>query len=389
MSNLGEIRARASAYHEEYLQDLGRIVNIDSGTFDKAGGDRAGALLQGLLKGLGCTITTHPNTELGDNFTATLTGSGERRLMLLGHFDTVYPAGTAAERPFTIRDGRGYGPATMDMKGGLILGYYAMRILVDMGYDDFAEITFVANSDEEIGSPTSRPLIESEAARMDAVFVLEPGRAPGGVLATRKGVGMYEMTVHGRAAHAGASPRDGRSANLELAHKVIALHDLNDFGVGTTVSANVMRGGSRRNVIPDEAHVEIDVRVPTKAEAQRVHKKIEQIAARQWVPDTRTVLTGGLNRPPMEKVAGTKELLATARGIVGELGLAFEELTSGGGSDGNFTAAIGIPTLDSLGPVGRNAHSVDEWVDITTVPERLALVTALLMRAPARPRKDS
>jgi len=385
MTTLGEIRERAAAYQPDYERDLERIVNIDSGTFDKAGVDRAGGFFRDLLAGIGCEITVHPNSDLGDNFTATLRGSGSRRLMLLGHFDTVYPAGTVAERPFTVRDGRGYGPATMDMKGGLILGYYALRILRDLGFDDFAEITVVANSDEEIGSPTSRALIESEARRMDAVFVLEPGRATGGVLATRKGVGMYELVVRGRAAHAGAAPHEGRSANLELAHKIIALHELNNPDTGTTVSANVMRGGSRRNVISDHASVEVDVRVPTRAEAERVHAAITEIAARQWVPDTETVLTGGLNRPPMEKVPGTDALLNLAREIVEGLGLPYQELTSGGGSDGNFTAAIGVPTLDSLGPVGQNAHSVDEWVDLTTVPERLTLVTALLMRAPKRP----
>ncbi|MDI3339072.1 MAG: M20 family metallopeptidase [Sphaerobacter sp.] len=385
MTTLDEIRRRAAAYHGDYVRDLERIVNIDSGTFDKAGVDQAGALLRDLLAGLGCEITVHPHADLGDNFTATLRGAGTRRLMLLGHFDTVYPAGTVAERPFTVRDGRGYGPATMDMKGGLILGYYALRLLRDLGFDDFAEITFVANADEEIGSPTSRGLIESEASRMDAVFVLEPGRAPGGVLATRKGVGMYELTVRGRAAHAGAAPQDGRNANLELAHKIIAMHELNDPAVGTTVSANVMRGGSRRNVIADHAVVEVDVRVPTRAEAERVHAAMVALAERRWVPDTETVLTGGLNRPPMEKVPGTAALLDVARGIVEGLGLEFQELTSGGGSDGNFTAALGVSTLDSLGPVGQHAHSVDEWVDLETVPERLALVAALLMQAPARP----
>jgi glutamate carboxypeptidase len=383
---LGEIRERASDCYDDYLQDLEQIVNIDSGTFDKAGVDAAGGLLRSWLESLGGKSTIHPNAELGDNFTTTLRGSGARRIMLLGHFDTVYPTGTTGERPLTIEDNRAYGPASMDMKGGLVLGYYALRILRDLRFDDFAEITFVANSDEEIGSPTSRELIQTEAARMDAVLVLEPGRAPGGVLATRKGVGMYQLEVAGRASHAGAAPKDGRSANLELAHKIIALHDLNGLDEGTTVSANIMRGGDRRNVIPASAYCEVDVRVSTAEAAGRVHGAIQEIAARQVVPDTITTLAGGLNRPPMEKVAGTDRLLETARQAIEGMGLEYQELTSGGGSDGNFTAAIGVPTLDSLGPVGRNAHSVDEYVELDSLVDRLALAVALLAHCPARDR---
>jgi glutamate carboxypeptidase len=383
---LGEIRERTGGYYDAYLRGLERIVNIDSGTFDKAGVDAAGGLLRSWLESLGGSSTIHPNDELGDNFTTTLRGSGERRIMLLGHFDTVYPTGTARERPLTIEGDRVHGPASMDMKGGLVLGYYALRILRDLGFDDFAEMTYVANSDEEIGSPTSRELIQAEAARMDAVLVLEPGRAPGGVLATRKGVGMYQVEVAGRASHAGAAPQEGRSANLELAHKIIALHDLNGLDEGTTVSANIMRGGERRNVIAASAYCEVDVRVATADAAGRVHAAIQEIAARQVVPDTITTLTGGLNRPPMEKVGGTDRLLEIARKAAEGLGLEYQELTSGGGSDGNFTAAIGAPTLDSLGPVGRNAHSVDEYVELDSVVDRLALVTALLAYCPARKR---
>jgi glutamate carboxypeptidase len=386
VANIKDIKRRAAGYYDEYLADLERIVNIDSGTFDRDGVNEAGAYLRSILADLGCQITMHPNDELGDNFVATLTGRGSRRLMLLGHFDTVYPKGTTGERPFTIRDGRAYGPASMDMKGGMILACYALRILRDLDFDDFAEITFVANSDEEIGSGSSRKLIEDEASRMDAVFVFEPGRAAGGVLATRKGVGMFELDVHGVAAHAGASPRDGRSANLEMAHKIIALHDLNDFEIGTTVSANQMHGGERRNVIADFAHCGVDVRVPTAAEGERITAAIEAIAGQSVVPDTRTELTGGINRPPMEKVAGTESLLSLSRSIVAELGREYEELTSGGGSDGNFTAAIGVPTLDGLGPEGQNAHNAEtEYVVLDSIADRIALTTALLIDCPSKP----
>jgi glutamate carboxypeptidase len=386
MADVKDIQRRANDYYDSYLADLERIVNIDSGTFDRDGVNEAGDYLKSILTDLGCEITNHTNDELGDHFVAKLRGSGSRRLMLLGHFDTVYPKGTTGERPLTLRDGKAYGPASMDMKGGMILACYALKILRDMNYDDFAEITFVANADEEIGSPTSRTLIESEAARMDAVFVFEPGRAAGGVLATRKGVGMFELEVHGVAAHAGASPQDGRSANLEMAHKIIALHDLNDFEVGSTASANQMHGGERRNVIADYAHCGVDVRVPTAAEGDRITSAIEAIAQNQVVPDTTTNLTGGINRPPMEKVPGTDALLDLSRLIVSDLGRNFEELTSGGGSDGNFTAAIGTPTLDGLGPEGQNAHNAEtEYVVLDSIADRIALTTALLIDCPPKP----
>lgn len=378
------IRERAGQYARDFVHDLEQIVNVDSGTFDKPGVDRAGALLAGLLQGLGCEIVVRPGTTHGDSFTGTLRGRGSRRLMLLGHVDTVYPAGTAAEHPFTVRDGRGYGPGAMDMKGGLILGYCALRALRDLGSHDFAEITFVVNGDEEIGSPTSRELIESEAARMDVVFVLEPCRVDGGVLATRKGVAMYRLEVCGRAAHAGAAPREGASATLELAHQIVALDALNDADRGTTVSVTVIGGGTRRNVIPAEAHAEIDVRVVTVDEARRVDLAMRGIAARPRVPGTVVSLDGGLNRPPMEKTAATRVLLSLAREVVTDLGGEFQELTSGGGSDGNYTAALGIPTLDALGPVGQNAHRPDEFVELGSVPLRIALLAALLDRVPRR-----
>lgn len=386
MPETQEIQRRANAYYDDYLVDLERIVSIESGTYERDGVNAAGEFLRAMLADLGCEITAHPGAELGDHFVATLRGSGSRRLMLLGHFDTVYPAGTVAEHPFRLQDGKAYGPAVMDMKGGMILACYALRILRNMAFDDFAEITFVANADEEVGSPTSRKLIEDVASRMDAVFVFEPGRAPGGVLATRKGVGMFELDVRGRAAHAGAAPQDGRSANLELAHKIIALHGLNDFDVGTTVSANQMQGGARRNVIADHAHCAVDVRVPTRDEGERVTAAIQRIAEGATVPDTTTELTGGINRPPMEKVPGTDALLELSRSIVTNFGREYQELTSGGGSDGNFTAAIGVPTLDGLGPEGQNAHNAEsEYIVLDSLADRIALTASLLVQCPPKP----
>ncbi|HET7036330.1 MAG TPA: M20 family metallopeptidase [Thermomicrobiaceae bacterium] len=379
------VLAHARAAVDRYLLELAEIVDVDSGTRDKAGVDRAGSFLARLLAGIGCELRSFPNTELGDNFTATLRGDGERRVALLGHFDTVFPRGTVAERHFTISERRAYGPGVLDMKGGLILGYHAMRILGEIARGAFAELVFVANGDEEVGSPSSRGLIEAEARRADAVLVLEPGREPGSVLATRKGVGMYEVEIFGRAAHAGAAPEEGASAVLELAHKIIALHALNDPTSGTTVSANLARGGTARNVIPADARASVDLRVTTPEEAARVDAAIHEIGRQARVPGTRTDISGGLNRPPMVPRAGTQPLLERARELDRQLGLEFAALGSGGGSDGNFTAALGVPTLDGLGPVGRNAHSVDEYIELDSIPARLALLTGLILGVPLRP----
>jgi glutamate carboxypeptidase len=300
---------------------------------------------------------------------------------MLGHHDTVYEFGTTSARPFRIVDQRAYGPGVMDMKGGVLLGAFAMRLLREAGAGPLPTVVFVGNPDEEIGSPTSRPVIESEARDAQLVLVLEPGREAGSIQTTRKGVGMYEMVVEGQSAHAGARPQDGRSAVLELAHKTIALHALTDFTRGTTINVGVVTGGSRRNVVPDHATALIDLRVSTAREAEAADSAIRSVSDRVFVNGTRTTVSGGMNRPPMEKCAGTERALAIGRSIVTEIGTQFEDVSSGGGSDGNFTAPLGIPTLDGLGPVGRNAHSPEEWLDVASLPERLALLAGLILRA--------
>lgn len=378
------VYARAERRVEPYLVDLARVVDRDSGTFDTALGDATGQELATLLARGGWQVATYPASGYGKHLVATLPGDRTRRLMLLGHFDTVFPAGTAAARPLRVEGDRAYGPGVLDMKGGLVLGIHAVELLTDLPEVARPDLVFVLNSDEEVGSPSSRTLIEETARSMDAVFVLEPGRVPGGVLVSRKGVGMYTVTVHGRAAHAGAAPEEGRSAILELAHKTVRWHQLNAPDEGVSVNVTVVRGGSRRNVIPEHAVAEIDVRVPTADAGSRVDQAVRAIAAQSHVPDTWAEVAGGLNRPPLERTPATQPLVDLARTIVHELGQEFVEVTSGGGSDGNFTAAIGVPTLDGLGPIGRGAHSEDEYIDLDSLPVRLALLAALIAMVPPR-----
>lgn len=379
------LRESAGRYQREYLAALETFVNLDSGTHDRDAVQRAGEFITGVFRASGGQVEWLRSgvPEIADTYVVRWDGAEDRRVVLLGHHDTVYPLGTTAERPFRIDGERAIGPGVMDMKGGVLLAAFTIQLLVDAGVPDMPSLVFVGNPDEEIGSPTSRAIIEREATGADLVLVLEPGREPGSIQTTRKGVGMYEIRVTGRSAHAGSRPQDGRSAVLELAHKTIALHDLTNFETGTTVNVGVTTGGTRRNVVAEYAEALIDLRAATATEAERVDRAIHEIAARSWVPDTTAQVTGGMNRPPMEKTAGADAALDVARAIVAALGVSFEEVSSGGGSDGNFTAALGVPTLDGLGPVGRNAHSPDEWLHIPSVPDRIALVAGLMLGAPS------
>lgn len=388
--NIAELKSAAERGVHRYLIDLELFVNTDSGTHDRDLVQQAGRFAASKFERAGCEIqwVPSPDHDIADTYLARMQGTGTRRVVLIGHHDTVWPAGTAGQRPYRESGEEAFGPAVADMKGGVLLGAYAIALLRDLGFDDFERITFVGNADEEIGSPTSRSVIEQEAADADYVLVLEPGRAAGAIQTMRKGVGMYEMTVTGRSSHAGAQPEEGRSAVLELAHKTIALHDLTNFETGTTVNVGVVNGGTRRNVVPDSASALIDLRASTAAEAERADRAIREIAARQFVADTSTELSGGMNRPPMEKTPATDRVLEAGRRIVEDLGLDFEEVSSGGGSDGNFTAAIGVPTLDGLGPVGYGAHAQHEAIRLDSLADRLALVAGLIALGPSRGEPD-
>lgn len=384
--NTRDIRAAAADLIDPYLADLENFVNLDSGTHDRVQVEAAGGYAASMFEKSGCKVEwlESPDPDIGNTYVARASGPGMRRVLLLGHHDTVFDAGTSNDRPYRSDGKRAYGPGVSDMKSGVTLGAYAIRLLLNAGFDDFAEIVFCGNPDEEIGSPTSRAIIEREAASADVVLVLEPGRAPGAIQTTRKGVGMFELHVMGRASHAGSQPEAGRSAVVELAHKTIALSELTDYERGTTVNVGVVRGGSRRNVVAESAQALIDLRVVSRDQGNEAVDAIERIAKRTHVDGTTTTLLGGLNRPAMEKNAGTHVALDVGWEIVRELGLEPQEISSGGGSDGNFTAALGVPTLDGLGPVGRDAHSVDEWIDLESLADRMTLVAGLISQAPLR-----
>jgi glutamate carboxypeptidase len=300
-------------------------------------------------------------------------GKGEPRVLLVGHHDTVFPLGTLAARPFTRRDGRVTGPGVFDMKGGIVLAVHAVASLPQ---GDGVELLFTA--DEEVGSGASRALIEARADACGTVLVLDPA-ADGGALKTgRKGTGGFEVTVHGRAAHAGLEPEKGVNALVEAARQVLAIAALADPGRGTTVTPTVARAGTADNVVPAEAVIRVDVRVSELDEAARVEAAMAQLTPVD--PGARLDVHGGVNRPPMPEAA-TAELFALVQKVAADAGLPIPSGTVvGGGSDGNFTAALGIPTLDGLGVVGGGAHSDDEHVLVDTLVDRVRLIAALVDR---------
>ncbi len=310
----------------------------------------------------------------------TLRGSGGPRVLLLGHMDTVFDDGTAAARPYRVEGERALGPGVSDMKGGLLAGTFATAVLQDAGYDAFDRITYVCNPDEEIGSPFSGPVIGAIAAQHDATFVLECARANGAIVSARKGVTDYVIRIRGRAAHAGVEPSRGRSAVLEAAHKAIAISALAGRWPGVTCNVGVLRGGTRPNVVPEDAVLEIDLRSPELATLEEAEREVERICREHTIPDVSVELRHDGWHRPMEKTEGSQRLVDLAVEVAAELGFAIEDVATGGASDGNTTSAAGCPTLDGLGPIGGGAHASDEWLDLASVVPRVALLAGLITR---------
>jgi glutamate carboxypeptidase len=299
-----------------------------------------------------------------------------RPILVLGHLDTVYPLGTLKTMPFRIKGDRAFGPGAFDMKGGLVIALFAADALKRARLRLRRPVVFLWTSDEETGSATSRAIIEREARRSAAVLVLEPAAGLDGRLKTRrKGVGTAEITVTGRAAHAGINPQDGVNAVHEMALQVTRIARLSRLGRGVTVSATVAQGGDRTNVIPAQAHVAVDLRASSAREMRAVERGLRGL--HPILPGARIQVTGGFSRPPLERVASAR-LFAHARRIASSMGLVINESATGGASDGNLTGALGIPTLDGLGAVGEGAHSPGEYVLIRSLPERAALLAGLL-----------
>ena len=363
-----------------FVGDLEALSTMDCGTYDKGGVDAVGRIMREKLTHLGLTVDAHDGGELGDSLVARWTGRGTARLLLLGHLDTVYPRGWPAEHPFYVEGDVAHGPGTADMKAGVLAGYYALETLQATGFDRFAEIAFLLNSDEEIGSPSSKELIAREARGRDAVLVLEAGRENGDIVSARKGLAGFDLHVTGRSAHAGVEPHKGRSAILELAHQIVALQAIDGTIPGATVNVGVISGGIRPNVVPQEADAQIDVRAFDRHGLDAVIAAVQETARHTTVPDTSVRLEGGITHLPMEKTAATARLVAWCQEAACDAGFDVSDAATGGGSDGNTTAAGGIPTLDGLGPVGGLDHSPREYVDIPSIAPRTAMLAGLIER---------
>jgi glutamate carboxypeptidase len=358
---------------------LGKFVRAESPSVDKAAVDHFGGIVAAEWRRRGAKVTLLRQRERGDHILADWNPRGISaggQILVLGHLDTVYGRGTLARMPFRLSRGRAYGPGAFDMKGGLVIALFAVDALAAARRLPAKRVVFLWTSDEEIGSGTSRAVIEREARRSDAVLVLEPASGlDGGVKTGRKGVGEVEIVATGRAAHAGLNPEGGINAINEIALQIGRISRWNSPGRGITVSAGVIEGGTRTNVIPEIARVVVDVRAVRAGDMRALERKFR--ALRPILRGAKLQILGGFNRPPMERKTSAA-LYAKARSLARQMGLRLREAYVGGGSDGNFTAALGVPTLDGLGAVGENAHSHAENILVRALPERSALLAGLL-----------
>lgn len=366
-----------------------RLVVLESPTPDKDAVDRCGVEIARLLTTIGGRVRVVPVQQGGNHIRAEF-GEGERPVLVLGHFDTVWPVGQLAEMPLVERNGRLHGPGIFDMKGGIGITLLALRALMDVAGESMPHVVVLLTADEETGSETSRSLVEDEARRSRAVLVLEPS-LPGGALKTsRKGCGQFEIVVSGVAAHAGIEPEKGASALLELCQQLLDLERVQDPARGTTLTACLVSGGTRANVVPAAARATIDARAFSAAESERVAAALRGLRALR--AGTSVQVTGGFDRGPLERNAPVVALLDLARSVGRELGIDVTEGATGGASDGNITASLGVPTLDGLGAIGDGAHAAHEHVLLDALAPRAALVAGLIQRlgspAGSRARSD-
>lgn len=365
-----------------YIEDLRYLAGIDSGSYDKAGIDQVQDWFQEQLSGLGFEVQRQAETTCGDDILAVRKGTGTRKVMLLGHADTVFPLGTAAERPVTIQGDKLLGPGTCDMKAGLLTGLYAIRALDQLSWNGLGELNFFIVSAEEIDDRHSNPLMESLGPQMDAVLTLEAARENGDIVTSRKAGKWLTVEVFGKAAHAGVEPEKGASATLALSHIITGIFALNAMKPGVTVNPGEISGGSRPNVVADYARCEFDVRAWSNADLNDAIAAIERVARQEYVPGTRVEITIDPDSgcPAMEYTAGTKRLEAGSIEIAQELGFLLKGARTGGGSDVSFACYAGTPGLDGLGPIGGLDHSPDEYILVSSIVPRTALLAKLLQR---------
>jgi len=375
MARLYDLQNFCRAERAWLLETIEALVRLESPSDDKAAVDRCGAELAARLDAIGGRVTRLPRADRGDHLLAEF-GCGDSQILLLGHFDTVWPVGTIARMPLVHAEGRLHGPGVFDMKAGIGIAMLAARALVETGAPLARRIVMLWTTDEEVGSATSRAALEDEARRSDAVLVLEPSLPGGAVKTARKGCGEYHVRVRGVAAHAGVDPAKGASAIHELADQIVRIRQLQDPARGVTVNVGQISGGTRPNVVAEQARAIVDVRVPAIADAERIDAALRALTPVD--PRTSIEVTGGIDRPPLERSDRVVRLYRLASEVAVELGLTLDEGSTGGGSDGNLTAAVGVSTLDGLGAIGDGAHALHEHVEVEPLADRAALVAGLI-----------
>ena len=358
------------------LDTIEALVRLESPSTDKAAVDRCGDAIASRFEAIGGRVERLRQPQRGDHLRVAFPGAGPQ-VMLLGHFDTVWDVGQIARMPVVRTSETLHGPGVFDMKAGIGVAMLAIRALA-AGGRRAPRVVMLWTTDEEIGSGTSRQAIEDEARRSDAVLVLEPSLPGGAAKTSRKGCGDFELIVHGVSAHAGIDPGKGASAIHELARQITALEALQDLGRGISVNVGTISGGTRTNVIAEQARASVDVRVPTMEDAARLERAVRSLAPQ--LDGTSVELAGGFGRPPLERTPQVVRLYETARDVARTLGVDLGEGGTGGGSDGNFTAALGVPTLDGLGPMGDGAHATHEHVKVADLTWRAAFVAAFVAR---------
>lgn len=369
-----EIVQTVQANENRLLARIRELVEVESPSEDKAAVDMAGKVIEEWLKASLFKLIRHKSAHYGDVLEFKSHPRGKRgRVLLLGHLDTVWPLGTLAKMPLRESDGKLYGPGVLDMKAGVVMALEAIETLQALGLD--RPVTLLLVSEEEVGSPISRAITEKIARTCQAVFVLEPAQGLAYKTA-RKGIGHYNLDVKGIASHAGVDFETGHSAVLEMAKLAQQVSDFTNLNRGLTVNVGVIAGGTRSNVVAAECHAEVDVRIAKASDAARVERMFRTLKTHDKA--CKLTISGGMNRPPMERKAGTIALFRQAQKLALELGLSLEEAATGGGSDGNFTAALGVPTLDGMGAVGAGAHADHEHIVTKHLVERTALLAGMI-----------
>ncbi|MBP6547023.1 MAG: M20/M25/M40 family metallo-hydrolase [Phenylobacterium sp.] len=382
-----KVWAAAEQAREGQLELLKQVVNIDSGTGDIEGGRKVAAVLIPRLKALGMTIESVPAEipGLAENTVATVTGTGKAKILMIGHIDTVFGPGTTAKWPYSVEGDHARGPGVADEKGGVVEGLYALQILHDLGFKDFAQITFLIETSEERGSPGTRALIDRLVRAHDVELNLEPGDAPDVITVWRKGSMTLNIDVKGRAAHAGVAPQDGRNAAVELIHQLEAVEGFPRSGDGLTVNLTTIQAGTRHNIIPEAARAQVNIRARQKADLDRVEAAVKASAKSTQVPDTTVTVSRENSFPPLANNPATDALAVRAQAIYAGLGLKLATGGNGGASQSALAYEAGTPALDGLGPVGGGFHSEKEYMDLKSVTPRLYLLTKLIMDLSANP----